>query len=313
MEIWIASHIDVQQRYTFLLDSLKRLESLESYKIRLSISSELKELKLPETKGNLFVYYHDKRMKQFQHIKFLMELPETKDNTKVIFLDDDDILFPEFLSSDVLKNNDCGYGLQCKNLSFKLQKDLYSLQEVKPYFDSFEECLFDKRYIPDIKQDLKERNIIVPDDQLIFYDYTHSDIIKNAEISIKDTLQKMEKHVSHYGISDTGSFSKDIENIKQELKEITGGIYSDTNPNARKDTTVYYKIKYEFSGSWCTIKILKDFMKTLTEITPLTDMKFKSYMANNGKFILKEPNVFGRNWQYLNYWAYDPIKSVPLK
>lgn len=53
-------------------------------------------------------------------------------------------------------------------------------------------------------------------------------IVKDAENSIKDTLQCIKKYISHYTITDTGSTDKTIEIIKQELQDVKGELYSDT-------------------------------------------------------------------------------------
>lgn len=126
-EIWIASHIDKEQRLTYLISSLKLLSQ---YNIKVSISSDIK-IDLPQN-INHKIYKHDKQLMQFEHLKYLNNITKDK-SLKILFLDDDDILYTEFLSSVEFLNNDAGIGFHCGNMDPDNLVEL-SLSEVDKLF-----------------------------------------------------------------------------------------------------------------------------------------------------------------------------------
>lgn len=132
MEIWIASHIDQEQRLGFLKSSLARLQK---YNVKVSMSHDIK-VSIPPNKNHT-IYYHDKPKKQFEHLQYLNSITHDK-KIKVIFLDDDDILFDDFLESKELQSQNAGLGFQCRNVDPHDYEDCLNLKKVYEIFKESE-------------------------------------------------------------------------------------------------------------------------------------------------------------------------------
>jgi hypothetical protein len=139
-EIWIASHIDIKQRFNYLLqavDSCLKLNLPVYLSISLVDSSDYEPLELEaiirSIKG-INIIIQNKEYKQFEHIHLLyksrMEAPESSrslesleperslefsDDTCIIFLDDDDLLLPTILEETSIPGINAALSVQLQN------------------------------------------------------------------------------------------------------------------------------------------------------------------------------------------------------
>jgi hypothetical protein len=110
IEVWIASHLDCPQRKEFFVGLLRALLTYQLDAIRVSISG----LEVPENinSAKIEYYYHSARKLQFEHYKHLCAqalAQHTSPQTKIILIDDDDVLLPNF--SEIV-NQDQGLAMQ---------------------------------------------------------------------------------------------------------------------------------------------------------------------------------------------------------
>ncbi len=97
VEVWIASHLDCSQREEFLKTLLESVTHFfEIDLVRVSISSESSVLQTFPKDPKIEYYLHSNQKLQFEHYKHIYSLCLEAPNTKIIFLDDDDILMPNF-------------------------------------------------------------------------------------------------------------------------------------------------------------------------------------------------------------------------
>lgn len=140
IEIWMASHIDNRQRLIYLQSNIQHLESIPStVRIRLSVSYDIDIQEMKECKyKNIEIHFQSKPLRQFEHLSFLINTSKRSVDLKIVFLDDDDTLFPEFLSSKCLFANKAGLGFQCRNMDYKYPIELSCAEVVMLFGDNIE-------------------------------------------------------------------------------------------------------------------------------------------------------------------------------
>ena len=136
-EIWIASHIDCEERLIYLSELIK---SISQYSVFISISSNVSSFYLEEYK-NVIVLKQDKELKQFEHIKKILQYRNNIDENKtILFMDDDDSSVPKF--EIIIKNMKNGLSLQIRNMDPKekhLITELWLMNETNLFtFDQIE-------------------------------------------------------------------------------------------------------------------------------------------------------------------------------
>jgi hypothetical protein len=110
VEVWIASHLDCSQRSEFLHSLLKTLLSYQLDLVRVSISGTPPLVNFPE-EDKIEYYYHPNQKLQFEHYKYIStHAQHISQKTKIILLDDDDVLLPNFF--ELVSVSDQGLAMQ---------------------------------------------------------------------------------------------------------------------------------------------------------------------------------------------------------
>jgi hypothetical protein len=105
LEVWLASHIHCKERASSLMYAVRSVNEQTSKPIVYVSVSAGKEFDLGKIKKQInaelkdcehYVFAHETRKKQFEHLKFIYDTHSEKyKNTWVSFLDDDDIISPD--------------------------------------------------------------------------------------------------------------------------------------------------------------------------------------------------------------------------
>jgi hypothetical protein len=98
LHCWTASHLGNQERlnvFKLTINNILEVVKPEYYWISLSSSSDLNITELItflKEKKEIKLYQHEKSLKQFEHLRFLLTKFDGKDSDFILFCDDDDLI-----------------------------------------------------------------------------------------------------------------------------------------------------------------------------------------------------------------------------
>jgi len=95
MQVWTASFLDCPERVEVLLECIQSVHNLNLPHF-VSVSRHQQEVQklvdLTQEFPNLTLFIHRKRLRQFEHIVFILSKSTADKDSYLIFLDDDDVL-----------------------------------------------------------------------------------------------------------------------------------------------------------------------------------------------------------------------------